>query len=148
MRSMVPRQAAQPTVPPLSGPAIAIGRPTDDRRSRVGADTRRLLWLTLALLPLAAITASAAPWSRGFVLTYVVAPILLRLLIRLDRAEFERFVQILGVVRQLASGSAVPFRWRPGHRGHRACRGDSGAVDRRWLLVGESGPVPSWRAAF
>ena len=68
---------------------------------RVGAATRSILWFIVAMLPVATLTTSGAPWRWGFALTYVVTAFLLQTLVRLKSAGLERFAHIV-----VLSGSA------------------------------------------
>ena len=69
-------------------------------RLRVGA-TRRIAFLIVAMLPVAALTTSGVPWNWGFALTYLAAAFVLQTLVRLKCAGLERFIHIL-----VLSGSA------------------------------------------
>jgi hypothetical protein len=72
---------------------------TDD--PRVGTPTKTIAWFIVAMLPVAALTASAVPWKWAFALLYVGIAFGLQALVRLKNPGVERFAHIL-----VLSGSA------------------------------------------
>jgi len=66
---------------------------TRDPRRR--AASRATAWFVLAMLPVAVLTASGAPWKWGFALTYVATAFVLQALVRLKNGGLERFLHIL-----------------------------------------------------
>lgn len=68
--------------------------------------TTPIVWMVVAMLPVAALTASAVPWKWGFAVTYVAAAFALQTIVRMKNPAVERFAHIL-----VLSGSA-PFAVR------------------------------------
>jgi hypothetical protein len=68
--------------------------------------TTPIVWMVVAMLPVAALTASAVPWKWGFALIYVATAFALQTLVRMKSPQVERFAHIL-----VLSGSA-PFAVR------------------------------------
>lgn len=72
--------------------------------SRVGTQTKTITWLVAAMLPVAALTASALPWKWDFAFLYVAIAFGLQTLVRLENPGIERLAHIL-----VLSGSAPIF---------------------------------------
>jgi hypothetical protein len=69
--------------------------------SRVGTQTKTIACIVAAMVPVAAVTASAVVWKWEFALLYVAIAFCLQALVRLKNPGAERFAHIL-----VLSGSA------------------------------------------
>ena len=78
---------------------------------RVGAFRKRIAWMSGVMLPVAALTSSAAPWKWGFAIIYVTIAFGLHLLVRMKDPGAERLAHVMVV----SGSSPLLVGWFYGH---------------------------------